>query len=383
MRRVKFRLKFIAALVTAVIAVASAPFSVNADSALPDMPSEYGEIVDSLPESVADELPEGMLDGESVGEALTEAVKPKYLMDKLLDGVGAALPSALSLTCILTGLIVISALIRALTSSAGSSTLSSAFGICSSLAIFSTVIAIESKHISRTGELLSDLNALMQGMIPVTGIVWAMGGNVSTASAGSATLYFFLSICESLCANTIAPVCIILTVTALCSSLSSDIKLGGVSGTVKKAYNFTLGFVMSMLVAILGIQTTLTSAADGLGAKAARLVSSSVIPIVGGSVGDTLRSVASSVEYVKSVFGISAIIFIAFLVLPTLLNLLMTRAAFSISSGVADMLGCERESRLLSEISNIYGCMIGVCAMSSVMFILGLTVFVKTAVAIA
>ena len=131
------------------------------------------------------------------------------------------------------------------------------------------------------------------------------------------------------------------------------------------------------------MQTTLTSSADGIGAKTAKLVSSTVIPIVGGSVGDTLRSVAGSAQYIKSVFGISAIIFILFLVLPTLISILLSRAVFVLTGGVADMLGCDQESRLLGEIGNIYGCMLGVVSMSAVMFILGFAIFVKSSVAIA
>ena len=120
-----------------------------------------------------------------------------------------------------------------------------------------------------------------------------------------------------------------------------------------------------------------------MGAKAAKLFSSTFIPVVGGSVGETLRSVAGSVEYVKSVFGISVIVLIIFMIAPTLIAVLLTRGVFLVSGGVADMLGCEQESRLLGEMGNIYGCMTGALAMSSVMFILGFTVFVKSAVAVA
>ena len=118
-----------------------------------------------------------------------------------------------------------------------------------------------------------------------------------------------------------------------------------------------------------------------MSARAAKLVASNVIPIVGGSVGETLRTVASSVGYLKSVCGIGAIIFIVFLVLPTLVTLILTRGAFILSVAVADLLGCERESRMLSELGSVYGTLVAVVCMVSVMFILALTVFIRCSVA--
>ena len=113
------------------------------------------------------------------------------------------------------------------------------------------------------------------------------------------------------------------------------------------------------------------------------MVSSTVIPVVGGSVGETLRTVAAGVQYLKSVVGIGGILLVAFLLLPTLLSLIMTRFVFLLASGIAEILGCENEGKFLSELGNLYGCMIAVVSMSSVMFILALTIFVKSMVAIS
>lgn len=367
-------------LFVALILLSSLAASADGEIAMPD---EFESLADELPDEVKESLPEGMLDSKSVGDTLREVLEPSYMLDAVGKMLGDEMTSALTLACVLIGVTVISALTRALISSAESATLSGAFRMCSSLAVFSAVIGAEVTQLYRCSDLLDSLGNLMGSMIPITGIVWAMGGNVTTASAGSATLYTFLSISENLCSKTILPVCLVLTVVALGSAVAPEMNLGGISGAVKKTYNFVIGLIMTLLVSVLGLQTTLTGSADSIGAKTAKMVSSTVIPVVGGSVGETLRSVAGSVEYIKSVFGISSIVFIVFLVAPTLIGILLSRAIFIIVGGIADMLGCDRESRLLGEISNIYGCMLGVVAMSSVMFILGLEIFVKSAVAIA
>ena len=139
---------------------------------------------------------------------------------------------------------------------------------------------------------------------------------------------------------------------------------------------------MMLLLTLLSSQTVLGSAADTAAARAAKMVTSSAIPIVGGSVSDTLRTVASGVQYMKSVVGVSGIAVILILVLPTLISLLLTRLALIISGCVADLLGCESESRLIGDLGGVWSCMIAVVAMTAVMFILIMNIFIRTTVAI-
>ena len=85
----------------------------------------------------------------------------------------------------------------------------------------------------------------------------------------------------------------------------------------------------------------------------------------------------------KSIVGISGIVFVMLLLLPTLISLILTRLVLLITGGVADMLGCETEGKLLSELGSIWGVMIAVVAMCAVMFIFALVIFVRITVAAA
>ena len=140
---------------------------------------------------------------------------------------------------------------------------------------------------------------------------------------------------------------------------------------------------MTVLLSSLAAQTTLTAVADSVSARAGRLVSSTVIPIVGGNLGEALRTVASSVRYIKSIFGVGGIIIIALIALPIAISLLLTRLVFGICSTFADILGCSQEAKLLSSFSDAYGCMLAVVCGIGMMFVLSLCIFMKTIVAVA
>lgn len=356
-----------------------APITVLAE----EVPKEYSSLLDGLDESVADELPQGIYssDIDEVGEAVAQMSGVEYIFSFIGDAVGLKLSDSVKLLASLTGLLVLSAVFSAFRESLKSEALSRAIGFCSSCAVFSVVIVIIRADLLRVSEFFERISTLMIGMIPITGVLYAMGGNIATATASNAVMYAFLSFCENLCAKTVLPVSSLLVAFALCSAISPGINLRGLSGAVKKTYTFMLGFIMTVLLAVLSSQTVLSASADTITARAAKLVASTAIPIVGGSVGDTLRTVSSSVAYLKSICGISGIIFILILLLPTLISILLTRGVFLIAGAVADMLGCESEGKLIGELGGIYGTLAALTSMTSVMFIFALNIFVKCAVA--
>lgn len=350
-----------------------------------DMPAEVSEWIELLPEDLASLLPEGMRDGEgeAIGEGILELTKPSRIMSVLGQILEVGLQDALRLFARLVGLLLIASVFGAIRRSLSAGGVSEAVGFCSTLAIFAAILSLQGEHLERVGRYLENMITLVGAMIPVMGTVWAMGGNVTTASVGTSTLSVFLTACETLCAKSVIPVCAFCTAMALCQTLSPGLGIRGVAGAVKKVYTFFLGLIMTVLVASLGSQSALTSAADSTAARTAKVVSATVIPVVGGSVGDTLRTVAAGVGYLKTVLGVGGIALILLLTLPTLISLILTRSVFLLCTGIADLLGCEEEGKLLSELGIVYGCMIAVVSMSAVMFILALWIFVRSVVAVA
>ena len=347
------------------------------------LPQEYTAVVDRLPSELEDTLPEGIFstDAEVFGDAVAEMSSAEYLLGYIADVASLGIGEALKLLVALVGILVISSVFSALRTSFASESISRAVSFCTSVAIFGTVISMQIVHLQRAAEFFERINSLMLGMIPAVAVIYAMGGNIMTAVSSSGSLYLFLAFCENFCAKTIVPVVSVCTAFSLCASLSPAVNMRGFASALKKCYVFFLGLIMTVLLSALGSQTALSAAADSVSARAAKLLASNIIPIVGGSVGETLRTVASSVGYIKNACGVGAIIFIILLVLPILITLLLTRTVFILSVAVADLLGCERESRALGELGSVYGTLIAVVCMVSVMFILALTLFVRCAVA--
>lgn len=358
-------------------------FSVAAEEKDELIPSEAWEgFAQSVPEEA-----ERYFDGEafeneeSFSLAVEKMTTPSAIASVLIELFGVEARATCYLLLLLLGVVLISAVISAVAEQSENRTFCAVMRFCSLGAIFSSSGYIFYSHFERLEEFFSRIALLVNGMIPVTASIWALGGNVTTATAGSTTLYCFLTVFEKLWAASALPIFALLLMLGFCDVLCSELKTGRVVGTLKKIYGFFLGLSMTVLLSSLAAQTTLTSVADSVTARAGRLVSSTVIPIVGGNLGEALRTVASSVRYLKSIFGIGGIIIIALLVLPMAISLLLTRFVFGVSSTFADILGCEQESKLLSSFSDAYGCILAVVCGVGMMFVLSLCIFMKTLIA--
>ena len=378
-------LKILSVMLLAISFLLILSLSVSADEGTISIPQEEWEKFEQgIPEDALQYFESGALENEeSYFGAIENMSTPKAIATVLIELFGIEARATINLLLLLMGVVLISAALSSVSEQSDNKTLVAVMRFCSLGALFSSAGYMFYSHFERLEEFFARIATFVNGMIPVTASIWAMGGNVTTATAGSATLYCFLTVFEKLWASSALPMFALLLMLGFCDVLCSELKTGRVIGLLKKIYGFFLGLSMTVLLSSLAAQTTLTAVADSVSARAGRLVSSTVIPIVGGNLGEALRTVASSVRYIKSIFGVGGIIIIALIALPMAISLLLTRLVFGICSTFADILGCSQESKLLSSFSEAYGCMLAVVCGVGMMFVLSLCIFMKTVVAVA
>ena len=96
-----------------------------------------------------------------------------------------------------------------------------------------------------------------------------------------------------------------------------------------------------------------------------------MIPVVGGSVAELLRTVSAGVGYLRSTLGICGILLLLLMLLPTLIELLLYRSMWQIAASAAELLNCDNEKKLLDEIASLNGYLIAAASICSSVLILG------------
>ncbi len=363
-------------------------FSVSADGASvgtdEPLPSEYTDFLEHLPEDLRALLPDGLLSTSprEVGTAASELGDFSYLLQTTLSLVGLRLEPCLKLLARVTGILLLSAIAKALQSHLRSEGVARAFSYCSSLAVLLLLLKEGYSGIAGVTQYLSDLRGVTSASIPLMGVLYATGGNASAAVASSTGLSLFLVVLENIVSRSIVPFCGLCLAFSMISSLDSSVRLRTLADTVKRNYTTVLAFLMMLLLAMLGAQTTLAAKSDTLAMKSVKFAAGSMIPVVGGSISELLRTVSASVGYVRGGVGICGVLLLVLLLLPVLIELWLMRLVWQIAASLSDVLGCDSEKRLLDEFASLHGYLIAAVAICTAVPLLAFTLLLHCASAI-
>lgn len=362
----------------AILTILTPVFSVCAQEE-GQIPDEYEDLLDSLPGDIANILPDEIFSDniEDISQGAQKLTSWAYIFDTVFDILGLNIKTVLKSIALIVGLIVLCSLLNMLKNSTNNIATSRTIDLVSGVAVITTVLKISQEPLQRAMALLEEIMVFTNTVSPVICAMYAMGGNVSGALIHNYGLIVFLSVLENICIislEAIVGVCMGLT---LASSFIGGANLLPLSNAVKKAFTFFIGMVMLIFTTVISTQTLLASKADTLSAKTAKMLATQIIPVVGGTIGETLRTAGASIEYLRSNVGVVLIVIFLIMIMPTLISIALYRLGFIISNAFAGLLGCERESKILLEISSIYGYVLAIISISAITLLLLITVFAK------
>lgn len=342
------------------------------------MPEEYFEFSDSIPEDVASMLPESFFSGDlsELSESLVEVTSFGYILGVILDLLSGGLGGAFSLFALLVAMLALSALLSSITEGLVSGDLKTAVDYAISVCVSGSVVGVQISRFFAIGEFFERLCVLMNSLIPIMGALYVSGGNTLGAALAGSSLLLQINMIELGLSSILLPTVSACLAMALADAISAgEARLAGISASLKRSLVFVFGLGSTLLMATLSAQNILASASDSAGARAVKFLAGNMIPVVGSTVGDTLRTLAASVKLMRSYVGIAGIVTLALLLLPTLIELFLTRFAINTAAAVGELLGCRSAVKIYREIASLYGYVIAAAVMSSLLCVFALTLF--------
>ena len=343
------------------------------------IPNEYEEMLDSLPDDIADMLPNELFSDniDDIAIGTNKLTSWEYIFDTAFDILGLNIKSLLKSLATIIGLLVLCSLLNMLKNSIKSSATERVLTLVGIASMILIVLQISREPLQRAMVLLEEIKMFTNTISPVMCAIYAMGGNVTSALVHNYGLIVFLSIIENICIislEAILGVCLGLTIA---SSFIDEANILPLSNAIKKTFTFFIGMMMLIFTTVISTQTLLASKADTLSAKTAKMLATQIIPMVGGTIGETLRTAGASIEYLRSNVGVILIIILVIMILPTFISIALYRLGFIISNAFAGLLGCDREGRMLLEISSIYGYVLAIISICAITLLLLITLFAK------
>ena len=352
---------------------------------LQDLPPEYADMLDGLPEAVRSSLPKDVFSANAAeqAEALEQFLTPVGVLEYLWNVLSGDLSVPLSCLAAVLGVLLLRCLLDGMATGLGGG-LSPTFSLLCRLCFCSVLSAQAVALLSGVCAYFEALQQLIYSYLPLISAMYLWGGNVAVATVNQSTLIFSTSLVSTLGGASVVPlfsICLALTLIGAVEGASGS-KMAYISGKIKKWDTTALALTMLLLSAILAAQTTLAARTDSLAFKTVRFVVSSNIPLVGGGVAEMLRSAATGVSWLRSLVGVGGVVMLLALLLPTIGRVLLCRWVCTLGADAAAWFGCPEEGRLLSELGGLHGYLLAVVSLCSMTFFFSLILLLQCATAL-
>ena len=225
-------------------------------------------------------------------------------------------------------------------------------------------------------EGLSVISSFFSSLIPIiTGISLASGA-VTTASIQAINMNLTLGIIGKLSSSVLLPMVFMIFALALTSSVG-DGGAGRIAKGVRSVFNWLLGILTTLLVASISMQSFLAVTKDNTALRAAKFALSGSIPIVGATVSGALATLTGALSEAGGIVGIGAVFVIFTMAASPIIIMLLYRLALSASISVFEFVGAGSVNPSFSAFRSALDVLISVYAISAVVYILEIVIFIR------
>ncbi len=326
---------------------------------------------ENLPESAEEYMEEN---GFSVSdtESMT-SVSPKDIFGYIVKQFKDKIQYPLTVFLMLAGVIILGSVIDGMSDSISNRSLENVYSLICVLAAAGIIAEPISMCIDSAADTLYSGGDFMIGYIPVFAGITASSGGVTSAVSYTTIVLLVAEAAVQLASGYIMPVVSICMAMGIIESVNPAFNLTSITEAVTKAVKFALGFIMTVFIGLLSIQSIIGASADTIGVKAAKYLASNCIPVVGGAVADAYTTLKASLGILRGGAGFFGIAVIFLTVVPPLVEITAMRLAFAGAEILGDIFGVSRIKTLMKNSSSILSLIFSLLVCFAVMLIISTT----------
>lgn len=246
------------------------------------------------------------------------------------------------------------------------------FAVIVSLSIADGVISV----INAAVNAIHGTATFMLSFIPVYSGIVLLSGSPSASFVSGGLMLLAAEAIVQVSSFIIVPLMCAYFGLGLASGVSPLIADNGLTKAVKNIALWLLALTFTVFAGLLAIQTTFSSAADTVGTKTAKFFISSFVPVAGPALSEALNVVTTSVSLLKSSVGIYAVVAIALILIPIIIELVLWRVVISLSSGVANIFSLKSVG-VLKAVDSLLSVLIGMILFVGAIFIISIAILIK------
>lgn len=237
--------------------------------------------------------------------------------------------SLLSITSVLV-IIIIHSIIKAISDNLENDNISKLIYYVQYILIVTIIMGNFSEIISMVKESTSNMVGFINLLIPVLTSLMIFTGSITTSSMLQPAILFTVDLIGNLIQSILIPIVLAIASFSVISKISDRIQIDKLVKFMKSGVTWVLGIVLTVFVAIVTLEGTLSSSVDGITAKTTKAVVSSAIPIVGKILGDAVDSVLGCGIILKNAVGIVGVVIIIGICIAPIIKLALLTLSYKL-----------------------------------------------------
>lgn len=284
----------------------------------------------------------------------------------------------LKLFGVLLGVVILCAFIDGMKISFGSRDLDTVFHAVAVLCTAGAVLEPVTRCVEKTAGSIEECSRFMLAFVPVFSGIVAAGGQPVTAGVYRTVLFAVSQLVGQFAAGTLVPFICIYLAFCFTASLAPGLRLEEAAKSVKSCVTWAMGFVLTVYVGILGLQSMVASGGDGLTYKTTKFLLGSFVPVVGGALSDAFSTAQGCLKMLKNWVGAYGIAVGAFTFLPVLLEAAAWYGALQLAALAGDLLGAGKIAHILRAAGTALGLLLSLTLVFGLLFIITITIMLLT-----
>ena len=250
----------------------------------------------------------------NVSDLINKSIKGdlnnKILYKGFLKILGKEFTSSITVLGSILIIIIIHTILKSISENLGNDNTSQIAYYIEYILIITIIVGNFASIISNIRDTISNLVGFMNMLIPILVSLIIATGQISSGSLLQPILIFAVAFIGNIINLAIIPIITASLILSIASNLSDKVQIGKLSKFLKSSVIWFLGFVITIFVGVLSLEGTLTSSVDGITIKGIKAATSTLVPVVGKALGDSVDTVLGATSLIKNAIGFVGIIII-------------------------------------------------------------------------
>lgn len=253
-----------------------------------------------------------------------------------------------------------------------------AFGLCF-LVVMALVLNSFKVTFAIAGDALQEMTSFMYAILPLLFTLIVAGGGLTTTAIVHPLLVSSVGIVAGLVKSLIFPLIMFAGILGMAGFLVEGFQVNKMANLLKTVALGILGTTMALFIGIITIRGFAASVADSTALRTAKYLSGTFLPVVGGTISDTMEMAIGCSLVVKAGVGVFGLGLIILITIFPLLKILAVALVFQLTGAAIQPLGNNRLADALQTAGNTFFNVFGALAIVGLMFFIAVAILVGVA----